>query len=74
MSYPEMIKINQQLDDIKITDLDSHIPAELDKTQMATLLKPGSRVAISVGSRGITDIVTIIASVVNCKMGFAFDS
>ena len=42
MSYPEMVKINQQLDEIKITDLDSHITAELDKTQMATLLKPGS--------------------------------
>ena len=65
MSYPEMVKINQQLDEIKITDLDSHITAELDKTQLATLLKPGSKVAISVGSRGITDIVTIITSVVN---------
>ena len=65
MSYPEMIKINQQLDEIKITDLDSHITAELDKTKMATRLEPGSKVAISVGSRGITDIVTIITSVVN---------
>jgi len=65
MSYPEMVKINQQLDEIKITDLDSHITAELDKTQMATMLKPGSKVAISVGSRGITDIVTIITAVVN---------
>jgi hypothetical protein len=65
MSYPEMVKINQQLDEIKITDVDSHITAELDKTQMATMLKPGSKVAISVGSRGITDIVTIITSVVN---------
>lgn len=65
MSYPEMVKINQQLDEIKITDLDSHITAELDKAQLTTLLKPGSKVAISVGSRGITDIVTIITSVVN---------
>jgi hypothetical protein len=65
MSYPEMVKINQQLDEIKITDVDSHITAELDKTQMATMLKPSSKVAISVGSRGITDIVTIITSVVN---------
>jgi hypothetical protein len=65
MSYPKMVKINQQLDEIKITDVDSHIIAELDKTHMAALLKPGSKVAISVGSRGITDIVTIITSVVN---------
>ena len=63
MSYPEMVKINQQLDETTITDLDTHISTELDKTQMATRLKPGSRVAISVGSRGITDIVTIITSV-----------
>ena len=65
MSYPEMIKIKQQLDEIKIPYLDSHITAELDKTKMAAQLKPGSKVAISVGSRGITDIVTIITSVVN---------
>jgi nickel-dependent lactate racemase len=60
-----MIKINQQLDAIKITDLDSHVTAELGKTKMATRLKPGEKVAITVGSRGITDIVTIVASVVN---------
>ena len=65
MSYPEVIKIKQQLDEIKIPDLDSHIIAELDKTKMAAQLKPGSKVAISVGSRGITDIVTIITYVVN---------
>ncbi len=65
MSYPEMVKINQQVDDIKITDVDPHITAELDKTRMATRLNPGSTVAISAGSRGITDIVTITTSVVN---------
>jgi len=65
MSYPEMVKISQQLDATTITDMDSHITAELDKTKIATRLKPGSKVAISVGSRGITDIVTIITSVVH---------
>jgi hypothetical protein len=65
MSYPEMVKIKQQIDEFKITDLDSHITTELGKTQMANRLKPGSKVAITVGSRGITDIVTIITSLVN---------
>ena len=65
MSYPEMVKIKQQIDEIKINDLDSHITEELGKTQMATRLRPGSKVAITAGSRGITDIVTIITSLVN---------
>lgn len=65
MSYPEMIKISQQLDEIKINDLVSHVTAELDNSQMAGRLKSGARVAITAGSRGITDIVTIVTSVAN---------
>lgn len=65
MSYPEMIKISQQLDKSKITDLNAHITAELDKTTLAARLKPGATIAISSGSRGITDIVTIVTSLVN---------
>lgn len=65
MSYPEMVKISQQLDKSKITDLNTHITAELDKTTLTTRLKPGAKVAISAGSRGITDIVTIVTSVVS---------
>jgi hypothetical protein len=65
MSYPEMIKISQQLDKSKITDLNAHITAELDKTTLAARLKPGATIAISSGSRGITDIVTIVTSMVN---------
>jgi hypothetical protein len=50
MSYPEMIKIKQQLDEIKIPDLDSHITAELDKmlrlvweVEVSRILCPSSR-------------------------------
>ena len=65
MSYPKMIKIKQQLDDTVLADLASHITTELDKSHMAAALKPGSKIAISVGSRGISDLVSIVTSTVN---------
>jgi len=64
MSYPKMVKIRQQLDDTQVADIDSAIKNELERLDIHSRITPGSKVAITAGSRGVTDIVAILASLV----------
>jgi hypothetical protein len=64
MSYPKMTRIRQQLDDTCVPELNSMVKSEFRKSKLSSKIKPGTRVAITAGSRGITDIVTIITSLV----------
>ncbi len=63
-SYPKVIKIKQKLDEVRVEDIDSVIRSEMGKLQISSKIRPGSQVAITVGSRGIGDIVTVTASIV----------
>ncbi|MBW2308122.1 MAG: DUF2088 domain-containing protein [Deltaproteobacteria bacterium] len=63
MSYPKIVKIRQQLDNTLVGDIDSVIRSELNGANISSRIKPGSRVAITAGSRGITDIVSVLASI-----------
>jgi len=60
-----MLLVRQNFPDRSIRDIPSTIREELTAAPFASRLKPGSRVAIGVGSRGITNISTIVHSVVD---------
>lgn len=62
--YPRMFKIRQQLDKMIVSDITMAVKTEFRKSRLSSLIKPGSKVAITAGSRGITDIVPIISSLV----------
>lgn len=64
MLYPRMVKIRQQLDGSVVPDIALAVKAEFGKSRLSSEIKPGSKVAITAGSRGITDIVAIISSLV----------
>lgn len=64
MLYPRMVKIRQQLDGSLVPDIALAVKTEFGKSRLSSEIKPGSKVAITAGSRGITDIVAIIASLV----------
>jgi hypothetical protein len=64
MLYPRMVKIRQQLDGSVVPDIALAVKAEFWKSRLSSEMKPGSKVAITAGSRGITDIVAIISSLV----------
>jgi hypothetical protein len=64
MLYPRMVKIRQQLDGSVVSDIALAVKAEFGKSRLSSEIKPGSKVAITAGSRGITDIVAIISSLV----------
>lgn len=64
MLYPRMVKIRQQLDGSLVPDVALAVKTEFGKSRLSSEIKPGSKVAITAGSRGITDIVAVISSLV----------
>jgi hypothetical protein len=56
--------MKQELDGTCVTDLNALVKSEFGKSKLSSKIKLGTRVAITVGSRGITDILTIVTSLV----------
>ncbi len=65
MPLPRMLRIRQYFPDRAVKDIPATVAAELRRADFASKLKPGSRVAIGVGSRGIANIATIVRAVVD---------
>jgi len=59
-----MLLVRQKYPDRRIADIPDAVRRELTKASPATRLKPGSRVAIGVGSRGIRDLSQVVGAVV----------
>ena len=64
MSLPRLLVVRQNFDCHRIPDVAAEVRKQLAASPFAARLKPGSRVAIGVGSRGIHDIAEIVASAV----------
>src|ERR1035441_6912227 len=64
MQFPRFLVVRQKFPDRKIADVATAVRAELATSGFAGRLKPGARVAIGVGSRGIHNIATIVYNVV----------
>jgi hypothetical protein len=64
MQFPRLLVVRQKFPDRKIVDVAATVRAQLGSSGFAGRLKPGSRVAIGVGSRGIHNIATIVHKVV----------
>src|SRR4051794_15198168 len=64
MSLPRLLVVRQKFVDRRIPDLAAEVRKQLSGSGFQFRLKPGSRVAIGVGSRGIHNIATIVRNVV----------
>src|ERR1700722_10355300 len=64
MAFPRMLVVRQKFPDRRIPDVAAEVRAQLAASNFAARLKPGARVAIGVGSRGIHNIATIVRSTV----------
>jgi hypothetical protein len=62
---PRLIPIRQNFPDRSISDVRSAVEREMRSSGLDTSLKPGAQVAIGVGSRGISNIATIVRAVVD---------
>jgi hypothetical protein len=64
MQFPRMMVVRQKFVDRRIPDVAAEVQKQLAGSGFAARLKPGARVAIGVGSRGIHNIATIVRSAV----------
>jgi hypothetical protein len=64
MPLPRLLMVRQKFPDRRIPDVAAEVRKQLTASGFAGRLKPGARVAIGVGSRGIHNIATITRNVV----------
>ena len=62
---PKIARIDQEFDNASIANIDAHIASECKRTDVAGMLKPGAKVALAVGSRGIGKIDSIVSALVS---------
>jgi len=65
MELPRIVRVKQTFPDRSLKDVAGSVQAELTASPFASRVRPGGRVAIGVGSRGITNIALIAKSVVD---------
>ena len=60
---PEMYRVRQMFDDTRVDDIRAAVSLELGRLTWSAV-RPGDRVAITAGSRGISNIAEILAAIV----------
>lgn len=60
MNYPKMYRLQQNIDAPKVKNIEETLAAELDSLNFRSRIKPGMRIAITAGSRGIANIAGIM--------------
>jgi len=64
MNFPKVVKIRQHFSGPSVADIEAAVREQMALSGIAGQLRPGMRVAITAGSRGIANIARIIAAVV----------
>ena len=64
MNYPKMCHIRQAFDVPKVDNIEETLSRELEAIQISSQIKPGSRIAITAGSRGVANIDRILRHLV----------
>jgi hypothetical protein len=65
MPFPRLLNVRQHFPDRRIHNIPDTIAAALRGSGFAETLRPGARVAIGVGSRGIANLAVIVKNVVD---------
>lgn len=64
MEFPRLYLVRQHFPDRGLKDIAGEVARQLGSANLGSGLRPGSRIAIGVGSRGIANIATIVRAVV----------
>ncbi len=64
ITFPKMALVAQHIDSPKLEDVPAAIAAELARLNLGERVRPGMRVAVTAGSRGITGLPIILKTVV----------
>ena len=65
MIYPRIAEITQRLDDRRVDNVHSVIAQEMKRVDLAGRMRPGARVGITAGSRGISSMVAVLQAIVS---------
>jgi hypothetical protein len=65
MSFSRLLNVRQKFPDRRVSDISSTVQRELAAAGFGDHLKPGARIAIGVGSRGIANVSAIVRAVVD---------
>src|ERR1700683_151740 len=65
MPFSRLLNVRQHFPDRGISDIPGAVQRELSSSGFGQALKPGARIAIGVGSRGIANIAAIVRSAVD---------
>ncbi len=71
--YPKMYRIRQRFDSSEIADVRTAVREEFARGDLSRKVRPGRKVAVAVGSRGIHNIPVIVATVVECLRGIGLE-
>jgi hypothetical protein len=66
MNLPKMHRIRQKLNPPVVADVAAAVRAEIDGLRLGDRVKPGARVAVTGGSRGVANIATILKTTCEC--------
>lgn len=64
MNYPQMYRLCQAVDAPRIDDVESAVASELESIGVGERIRPGARIGVTAGSRGIAGIDKILKQVV----------
>lgn len=64
INLPNMIKIEQKFNSFKLEDVESTVRSQFARKEIKSKIFPGQRIAIAVGSRGISNLFTIVKTIV----------
>lgn len=65
MNFPRMVKVKQRFHGPVVEDIDATVAKQFTEIGMRDKVKPGMRIAITAGSRGIANIAEIVRATVN---------
>ena len=60
MNFPQMYRIRQSFDRTRVKDIPATVKEELQRLNLSQRVKPGQRVALTAGSRGVANIALIL--------------
>jgi len=69
MNFPQMAVVQQTFDRTVVEDIPATVAAELERIGVRSRVKPGQKVAITAGSRGVANIATVIKAAVDFMKG-----
>jgi hypothetical protein len=69
MAFPKVVKVRQKFPGPRVGDVEKALREQLERSEIRVRVRPGMKVAITAGSRGISDIVPVLRTLTGFLKG-----